>query len=181
VKRVFTPFNVMTLILLAASAFAYYQVQLPPPEATVPDYGNRAEVQEAKLRLYFSDSQVQQYATEERALSVRSVTPGALGQAAVDALADGPTGSGLAVLPKSGDKPRVWARGEHYVVDLPASYAKLNYGASGERMVLCSITNTLLGVKDMKDVTFLVAGRNTESLLGHMDLRSPFTREDCAL
>ncbi|WP_045233632.1 GerMN domain-containing protein, partial [Deinococcus pimensis] len=69
----------------------------------------------------------------------------------------------------------------HFFVDLPESYTRLNYGASGEQMIVCTITQTLLGVPGARDVTFLVGGRNAETLLGHFDLSVPYTKDDCKL
>ena len=74
--------------------------------------------------------------------------------------------------------PKVYLRGQHYYVDLPEAYTKLRYGASGERMLLCTLTRTLIEQKG-QDVTFLVAGQNVEAL-GRMDLTQPFTASDCA-
>ena len=51
-------------------------------------------------------------------------------------------------------------------------------GTSGERMLLCTVTRTLLELKG-QDVTFLLGGKNVDTL-GHLDLREAFTGQDCA-
>ena len=58
-------------------------------------------------------------------------------------------------------------------------YKAYNYGVSGERMLLCSLTRTLLEQRG-KDVMFLLAGKNVGTLLGHADLHAPYAREDCS-
>ena len=178
-RPLFSVFNVVALILLALSALAYKLVQLPPPTPHPPrlQLGERTDV---PVTVYFSDTSVRNFVRQPRKVPVTQNTPVALAQATLAAWAAGPGGSGaVAVVPKGSAVPGVWLRGEHFVVNLPASYSKLNYGASGERMLLCSVVRTLLEQRG-KDVMFLVNAQNTPTLLGHADLHSPYAREDCA-
>lgn len=178
-RPLFSVFNVASLLLLGLAALALRLVQQPPPTPTPPSL-RLAEKRQLPVTLYFSDSQVQRYVRQKRELSVTQSDPLAAAQAVVAAWAAGPAAGGgaVAVVPARAPVPRVWLRGDHFVVNLPASYAGLNYGTSGEHMLLCSLTRTLLEQRG-KDVTFLLSGRNVQTLLGHADLRTPYTREDC--
>lgn len=179
-KRVLTPFNILSLLLLALSAFAFLRVQDPPPPPELPKYGDNTQQTQVNVTLYFSDAAAQGFRTEQRALQVARNTPQSVAQAALAALVAGPKeASALRALPEGAELPQVWARGEHFFVNFPPSYAQLNYGTSGENMLICSVANTLLDLRGARDVTFLVGGKNVETLLGHLDLRDPYTKADC--
>lgn len=177
-RRLFSLFNVVSAALLAAAAYAYQEVQRPPETPRAPAL-ELAEKRDVRVKVYFTDPQVQTLKPETRTVQVTQENPGAVAQAALNAWANGPTASGvLAVVPKGTPAPRVWLRGVHYYVNLPAAYPKLKYGTSGERMLLCTLARTLLETRG-QDVTFLVNGQNADTL-GHLDLREPYTRQDCA-
>jgi len=181
VRPLFSVFNVLALVLLGLSALSLRMVQQPPATPKAPRL-ELAQLESRKVTLYFSDAQVRGYVRSSRDVQVTQGTPLALAQAAVNAWAGGPgdkPGSAVAVLPKGSAAPTVWMRGDHFVVDLPQAYTNLNYGVSGERMLLCTLTRTLLEQRG-KDVMFLVGGRNADTLLGHADLHAPYAREDCS-
>ena len=178
-RPLFSVFNVVALVLLGLAALAYRLVQEPPVAPKAPRLELAAQ-QTVPVTLYFSDAQVQGYVKQVRDVQVAQDNPVALAQAAARAWAAGPQRSGaVAAVPKGSSAPTVMLRGEHFVVDLPASYAALNYGVAGERMVLCSLTRTLLEQRG-KDVMFLLGGKNADTLLGHADLHAPYAREDCS-
>ena len=128
---------------------------------------------------YTPDPQVRALKMEVRTLQVTQKDVGTLAQAALNVWAQGPNTSGsLPVVPKGTPAPRVYLRGAHYYVNLPDAYLRLKYGTSGERMLLCTLTRTLLETRG-QDVTFLVGGQNVDTL-GRLDLREPYTRQDCA-
>ena len=131
------------------------------------------------VKVYFTDPQVQRVLPETRTIQVTQRNPAAVAQASLAVWAAGPAQSGhLGAVPRGTAAPKVYLRGTHYFVDLPAAYGNLRYGTSGERMLLCTITRTLLETRG-QDVTFVLNGQPVETL-GHMDLREPFTRQDCA-
>ncbi|WP_167757906.1 GerMN domain-containing protein [Deinococcus fonticola] len=178
-RRLFSLFNVLALLVLLAAAYTYQLVQRPVALPALPKL-QLTEVHPVKLKVYYTDKQVQTLKPLERTVNVAEETPTALAQAATDAWARGPGGLGddiLPVLPAGTPAPRIYVRGVHYYADLPAAYGKLNYGTSGERVLLCSLTRTLLD-KRGDDVTFLLDGKNIDTL-GHLDLRDAFTRQDC--
>lgn len=178
-RRIFTPMNIIGLLLLLAAGYAKQFVSLPPPAPKVPKM-QLEEVQPQTLNIYFADPQTTGYAKEARSVPVEGTTAGKLAQGAVAAWLAGPKkGGALRVVPAESESPEVWLRGQHYIVNLPKSYTKLNYGLSGEHMLICSLTRTLLD-KTGQDVSFLVGGQNMATLLGHIDLRRAFTKTDCA-
>lgn len=184
-RPLFSVFNVLALVLLGLSALAYRVVQEPPATPKAPQL-LLAGQKNVHVTLYFSDSQVRRYVRQAREVTVGQEDPVVLAQATLKSWAAGPqaaastqNGSPLAVVPRASAVPTVMLRGEHFVVNLPTSYTALNYGVAGERMLLCSLTRTLLEQRG-KDVMFLVGGKNAETLLGHADLHAPYTREDCA-
>jgi Sporulation and spore germination len=180
-RPLFSVFNVVALILLGLSALLYRVVQQPPVAPKAPQLAV-AQKQTARVTLYFSDSKVLGYVKQSREVQVSENDPVELAQAAVRGWASGPgasSGGAVAVVPKGSEVPQVWLRGEHFVVNLPASFSALNYGVSGERMLICSLTRTLLEQRG-KDVMFLMDGKNADTLLGHADLHAPYAREDCS-
>ncbi|MFC6590999.1 GerMN domain-containing protein [Deinococcus lacus] len=179
-RSLFSFFNVVALLLLAAAYFGLQWVSKPPQAAAAPHY-SLSEREPVKFIVYFTDSGVQELRPESRSVPVVAGESNLLGtaQAALTVWAAGPTQDGsVAVVPQGLPTPEVWMRGEHYYVSLPGAYRKIGYGVSGEHMMLCSLTRTLLE-KNGLDVTFLVDRKNVETL-GALDLREPFHRQDCA-
>ena len=174
-RRLMSLFNVVSAALLAAAFLALQAVQ-KPPEAPTPPQLQLAERTAVKVKVYFTDAQVQTPKPETRTLQVTQTNARVVAQAALNVWAQGPFDRAL--LGAKTAAPKVYLRGQHFFVDLPASYENLRYGSSGERMLACTITRTLLEERG-QDVTFLLAGQNVDSL-GHIDLREPFTRQDCA-
>ena len=180
-RALFSPFNVIALIVLGLVYGADRWVRRPPTPPTPPEL--RQTLKTVSVNLYFATPDMGAYFTQPREVEVQDNLPQEVGQAALKAWTAGPrdaSGKGLAVVPAGSPAPRLWTRGAHYYVDLPSSYTTLNYGATGERMLLCSLTQTLLAVRG-QDVRFLVNGQDATTLLGHMDLRAPYTRADCDL
>lgn len=177
-RRLFSLFNVVSAALLAAAAYAYQEVQRPP-QVTAPPRLELEEKRDVKVKVYFSDAQVQTLKPETRTVQVIQENPGTLAQAALNVWASGPQASGsLRLVPEGTAAPKVWVRGAHYYVNLPAAYGKLRYGTTGDRMLLCTLARTLLETRG-QDVTFLVDGKNVDTF-GHLDVREPYTRQDCA-
>lgn len=177
-KHLFSLFNVVSAGLLFVAVMAWQAVQRPPvtPDAPTLQLAQRTAV---PVKVYFTDAQVQRLVPESRTVQITQRNPAAVAQAALGVWAAGPSQAGhLGAVPKGTPPPKVYVRGLHYFVDLPASYAQLRYGTSGTRMLLCTITRTLLDTRG-QDVSFVLNGQVVETL-GQIDLREPFTRQDCA-
>lgn len=52
-----------------------------------------------------------------------------------------------------------------------------NMGSSGEGMALDAIKQTLFQFPEVKQITFLEDGKKVESLMGHVDVSEPLTRD----
>ncbi len=178
IRRLFSLFNVISAALLVAAALAYQAVQQQPTPPEAPKL-QLAERTAMKVQVYFTDPQVRAMKAETRTVQVTQSNPRAVAQAALNVWATGPSKeANLAVVPAGTAAPKVYIRGLHYYVDLPGAYANLRYGASGERMLLCTLTRTLLDTRG-EDVTFVLDGQPVDTL-GQINLREPFTRQDCA-
>jgi len=71
----------------------------------------------------------------------------------------------------------VKVEGSRAVVDFDGSLAKGFVGGStGEEMLIGSVVNTLTNFPEIKEVLFLIDGKPTETLAGHMDLTMPVQR-----
>lgn len=177
-KRFFSLFNVLSLVLLLTAAYALQAVK-QPPETPPPPRLDLADRTDVKVKIYFTDSQVESIRPEDRTVRVVQQMPSEVAQEALKLWVKGPqSGDLVAVVPKGTPVPSVWLRGGHFFVNLPEEYSKLRYGSSGERVLLCSLSRTLLGIKGT-DVTFLLAGQNADTL-GHLDLREPYKSQDCS-
>ncbi|WP_293911766.1 GerMN domain-containing protein [Deinococcus sp.] len=178
-RRLMTPINILGLLLLAITIGVREVVSRPPTAPSLPPLQLEA-VQPQSVTLYFSNAQVDGYVKEQRTLQVEGKSPGKVAQAQLGAWVRGPlSGKGLRVVPQGSTEPDVWVRGPHFVVNLPRSYAALSYGLGGERLIICTLTRTLLETGG-KDVLFLVGGQGAPTLLGHLDLRRPWDKVDCA-
>lgn len=180
-RALLSPFNVIAALLALLTYGASLWAQRPPATPAPPEV--RQSLRDVNAELFFASPDMEGYFKQSRRLQVHDNLPQQLAQASLQAWVEGPqdaAGRGLAVVPAGSEVPQVWVRAAHYLVNLPKSYSSLNYGASGERMLLCSLTQTLLAVRG-QDVQFLVDGQAASTLLGHMDLRSPYTRADCDL
>lgn len=176
-RQIFTPINIIGALLLAAAVYAKQVVSEPPPTPQAPQL-RLEEVRPQSLPVYYLSPQLD-YAKETRTVPVEGVTPGKIAQAQVAAWLKGPQVAGhLRVVPSGSDSPEVWLRGQHFVVNLPRSYAQLRYGAEGEHLLICTLTRTLLE-KTGQDVSFLVGGEATSTLMGQIELRRPYTKADC--
>lgn len=178
-KNLFSFFNVLAAALLAAAVLAVGWVNRPPPTPEAPNYV-LSERLPVEVPVYYLDAGGQKLVSEKRNVPVVQGDQNAQGtaEAALTVWSQGPATEGLkAAVPSETPVPRVWLRGDNYFVSLPAEYRTLGYSVSGEYLMLCSITRTLLENQGL-DVTFLVEGKN-EATIGQVDLRQPLTRQDC--
>lgn len=178
-KHLFSFFNVFALALLLLAFAAMGWVNRPPPTPEVPNYV-LSERLPVTVSVYYLDAGGQKLAAEKRNVPVVQGDKNAQGvaEAAATVWSQGPSNSALhAAVPPKLPVPTVWMRNENYFVNLPEEYRNLNYSVSGEYLMLCSLTRTLLEKQGL-DVTFLVGGKNVTTI-GAMDLRQPLTRQDC--
>lgn len=180
IKKLLSLFNVVAFICFGLSFLAYQNMQKAPPVPELPPL-KLSEKSLVELKIFYSDIDVEKMRALVRKIQVESKDKVRLAQAAANIWAQGSGVKGGGVLdavPKGSKTPQVYLRGDHYIVNLPAKYAKLGYGSSAERMMICTLTRTLLEIAG-KDVYYLVNSQSVD-VLRHIDLREPFTRQDCA-
>lgn len=86
------------------------------------------------------------------------------------------TQGAVPIVPVGTPIPTVFLRDDTATVDLPAPYRSLNYGIAQESALIYGISSTLLEFKEVKQVKFLLQGKEVESL-GHISLVDPFQRQ----
>jgi hypothetical protein len=176
-----SPFNLIAALLLGLAYGAFTLVNQPAALPDIQGLDDGGKRQNLTVELFFSNTQLSKYVVERRTLSLREAERLNLPQTVVEALLEGPRTQGLRLLGKKGDIPTVFVRSGYFFVDLPSSWKTLNYSGSGELVLLCSLTRTLMGLGEYKGVNFTVGGQATESLMGHVDLTAPFTGDTCSL
>lgn len=130
------------------------------------------EVKENKREayLYFSDDEAMYLHKEE--VKLDKITPNLL----MEKLKEGPKQKhNLSVIPKDLDI-KVKLNGKTAYVNLPKNISKkLTLGSAVETMFVYSIVNTLTLNKDLgiEQVKFLIDGKETDSITGHMEISEP--------
>lgn len=151
------------------------------PAAPAPAAPPHADAAVEHARLFFGnqryietgDESLPLLVPEERALAVAGTTRA---QAAVDALAEGPTSkAAAAVIPKSVRVLGVRVEGDIAVVDF--ARAGLSGGSLEERMMVAAIVQTLTALPGIHAVRFTVEGQRVETLMGHLDVRETLTAD----
>lgn len=100
-----------------------------------------------------------------------------LANALLSALGRGPTSaSALAVIPA-----RIQIRSIHVregIAELDLARAGLNGGSLEEQLLVQSIVRTLTQLPGLRGVRFLVEGKKTETLMGHVSIAQPIMASD---
>ena len=97
---------------------------------------------------------------------------------AVNCLLDAPTEEELTkIFPKGAKIKSITLDNDTAVVDLDAGITK-NFvgGSTGEEFLINSVVDTLTEFDEIKQVRFLIDGKEVETLAGHMDLSEPIKR-----
>ena len=179
VGKLFSFFNVLAAALVVAMLGVLGWVNRPPAAPKAPAYV-LSERSPVEVQVYYLSAGGEKLVSEKRNVPVvqGDQNPQGVAEAALNVWNQGPTAPELkAAVPGDLPVPRVWLRGDNYFVSLPGEYRKLDYSVSGEYLMLCSITRTLLENRGL-DVTFLVDNKDVTTI-GHMDLRQPLSRQDC--
>ena len=97
---------------------------------------------------------------------------------AVKCLLDAPTEEELTkIFPKGAKIKSITLDKDTAIVDLDAGITK-NFvgGSTGEEFLINSVVDTLTEFSEVKQVRFLIDGKEVETLAGHMDLSEPIKR-----
>ena len=98
--------------------------------------------------------------------------------AAVNCLLEQPKEEDLTkIFPKGAKIKSITLDKDTAVVDLDSGITK-NFvgGSTGEEFLINSVVDTLTEFNEVKQVLFLIDGREVETLAGHMDLSEPIKR-----
>jgi spore germination protein GerM len=181
--RWLTPFNIMALLFLASvGVFRWFQ-ERPlaigvSPEIT--EFVRGTPRPALNLKLYFAAVDGRNFAIESRNIKVDGDTLGHRAEATVREWLKGPTALGaIPIIPRESAMPSVFARKDGIVLDLPKSWKAQRLGRSVEWLYACGLTNTLLELQGVQNLTFLSEGKPLETLAGHVSTRNPFTAQEC--
>jgi germination protein M len=131
-----------------------------------------------RLKLYFSDEQGMKLVEEIRDVT-QTTEPAA---ATVRALIDGPKESGQPTIPLGTKLNKIRIKNQIAAVDLSREFvANCPGGSTGERLAVYSIVNSLTEFNTIKQVKFLVDGKDVETIAGHLDTSEPLSRDESLL
>jgi spore germination protein GerM len=138
-----------------------------------------------RVTLYFpnqryietGDESLDELVAEEQRLDVDAANVDSMALAVLSALEQGPTSSAAApAIPERMVIRGVQVQGGVARVDL--ARAGLSGSSLEERLLVNSIVQSLTRLPDVRSVQFLVDGQVTETLMGHVSVKSPVAAPD---
>ncbi len=164
------------LVLLGAGAFALVKLGFVERRVvqnlSLPELTGRAT---REVTLYFADPRWTRLVGERRAVQEQGGTPDTL-RALVAALADGPRGEGVAVLPAEARLQGAYLGKDGLaVIDFEPGVSEFYPGGvSGEILTVFAVVHTLVeNVPEIRSVQILVGGKEQETLAGHVKISEP--------
>ena len=147
------------------------------PKAFSPEPLQSSQPQPApmmSLTLYFSLPDASSLKAEKREVALTTEPA----RTALDELLAGPkTNELVSVIPAGTKVQGIAIRHGVAYVDLSEDILNTpNRGSASESLIITSIVNTLTEFPDIEKVQILIAGKEVETLYGHMDLTQPMTR-----
>jgi len=128
------------------------------------------------VSLYFADADNAFLISEQRSLS-RSSDPAQFGRVIIESLIEGPGGGLGRTIPGEAVLRAFYIAkdGTAYADFTAALRERHPGGSSSELLTVYSIVNSLImNIPEIKRVKILIEGRESLTLVGHIDLRSPF-------
>ena len=150
----------------------------PGAPSTAFRSGSTATPAVIRVHLYFGDREGSYLTAESRSIPAGE-NPEQLGRAVITALLDGPQNDLTPLLPP-GTALRAFFHppGDIAYVDIEPAAEGLPGGARSELLAVFSIVNSLvLNVPPIEQVKLLVAGREVDTLGGHVVLRDPLAAD----
>jgi spore germination protein GerM len=180
-KWILTPWNIIAVLILAGVLGVRYLQTRPTPLSIdarfLQDEQPRSKL---NLNLYFIDATGQNFAREQRDAGLERDDLETRAGVAVKNFLEGPRVEGsISLLPKNVAVPTVFANKDTVYVDLQRSWANVQLGTRGELLLYCGLANTLLDMEGVSKVKFLMAGKSTESVGGHIPLDQALTKREC--
>ena len=132
--------------------------------------------QTMNVKVYYPDDSGMKLVEVEREIIIDDSTDKYT--AAVETLLEDPGEENLTkIFPKNAAIRSVTVENGLAIVDLDGGFLK-NFvgGSTGEEFLIGSVVDTLTNFPEVKQVKFLVDGKEIETLSGHMDLSTPLER-----
>ena len=176
--------SAMTVLLLVATGCEKQPPDNPndnpKTEVVTPDNGNKnANVKDAKtlqVTVYYPDQAGMSLIPVQREIKITDDNQKYI--SAVNCLLDTPAEEELIkIFPKDAKIKSITLKGDTAIVDLDSGITK-NFvgGSTGEEFLINSVVDTLTEFDEVKQVQFLIDGKEVETLAGHMDLSAPIKR-----
>ncbi len=148
----------------------------PPEEPILKSFSETAA--DFPVYLYFADNSNQYLLGEERS-GLASDDPVVFSRQIIDALIRGPFSGLVPTIPPATEIRAIYVDDKTAYVDLTREIAVSHPGGVfSELMTIYSIVNTLvLNVDGVDQVKILIAGQETETLSGHIDIQSPLNAD----
>ena len=174
--------SAMTVLLLVATGCEKQPPDNPndnpKAEVVTPDNGNK-NVKDAKtlqVTVYYPDQAGMSLIPVQREITIADDSQKYIG--AVNCLLDTPAEEEvIKIFPKDAKIKSITLKGDTAIVDLDSGITK-NFvgGSTGEEFLINSVVDTLTEFDEVKQVQFLIDGKEVETLAGHMDLSTPIKR-----
>ena len=179
-----TPFNVVAVIAVAGLLLVRLVQERPvstPIDPSILEFEQGPRKAEVPLRLYFASPDAQSFAIETRGVPVSGSALADRASAAVNAWIAGPTSQGALplVAVQNLPEPTIFAKAGTVYIDLPKRWATNQLGTAGEFLMICGLANTVLELDGAKAVQYLLDGKPTETIGGHVETTEPFTLKTC--
>ncbi len=180
-SRLFTPFNIIAALLVAAVIGVRFMQALPPQIPIDDSVQPRPVVGAAQvsLRLHFAQADTRGWGIETRNVTVTPDTSTGRANAVLREWMSGPKLAGLIPLANNLPMPKVFVRRETVYVDAPIAWTKKQIGSAGELLLYCGIANSLLELEGFTKIQFLLEGQIADSIGGHMVTRHPLQKKTC--
>lgn len=149
------------------------------PQALTSGAQSDNKTEKVIVTLYFATKDAQALVAEKREVE-KSDHPA---RTAIEELINGPKNPELVkVVPGKTKVKDIKIKDHVAYVDFSAAFVKDHWGGSaGEILTVSAITNTLTEYPDIKEVQFMVEGKNLETLTGHLDLSEPMARNEAII
>lgn len=144
---------------------------LASPGKAAPAATAQAE-KEASVQAYYADTEATKLMLKN--VTIRYTEEQGKYLAALKALAKSPSADAISLCPNMVFRSAVLAGGT-LSVDLTVS-DKDRLGSGGEALLLDALKQTLFQFQEVQAIDLLVDGKQTETLMGHMELKHPFKR-----
>ena len=147
-----------------------------PPKVVSP--ATQTKAKKLKVRVYFPDDAGINLVAVNRTVEIKDDADKYL--AAVNLLMNYPKEKDLTtIFPKNAKVNDIKVENGTAFVDLDKNITKSFAGGStGEELLVNSVVKTLTEFKEVKQVRFLIDGKEIETLSGHMDLSEPVKKSD---